>query len=137
MAMQKIMNVVTGTATIGVNEGYAHKNENAVDLSALAELAKKIADEVEGEKGIYISGTIFESRTCYKDDWGCPQGGEATFVFTADCNPIFKGKDQSRETYEFFWKEAFILFVTRFKVALKQSTIFAKVGEDAFYLTND
>ena len=134
---ERIICAISASATFGVNAGYAHENETSVDLKKICELCKKVADEVMEQTGIYVSGTVSEARTFYKTDWGCPVGGEGTFVLMADCNPIFRSEDMDRHLYEYTWIKAFLAMVRLLKAELQQTTVLAKVGPIAYYFTND
>jgi len=105
------------SATIGVVEGYHHKNDG---VSSAAEIVaaewQKAAAVVFTRTGIYISGVVVDSKTVYHTDWGCPVGGETTATVSGEANPAFT-QDLAA------WKEAVVAVVKEVKASLKQSTV--------------
>ena len=134
MKIDRIENALGAEAIIGVNAGYGHKNETGISFDALSELLKKVLNKVETETNIYVSGSIGEARTIYKTEWGCPEGGEVTFRFTADCNPTYSSLPC--EQYHAEWSKAFLLVIEHLMDALEQKTVTARIGGDVFYLHN-
>lgn len=135
MKNDKICGTMSAEAIVGVNAGYGHNNEAGIDFDAIAEILKGILSEVESETGIYVSGSISEARTVYKTEWGCPNGGEKTFRFTADCNPTYSSLSQ--EEYRVEWSKAYLLVIERLMGVFEQTTVTARVGSEVFYLHNN
>lgn len=126
------MKTMKFTATVGVVEGYHHKNEGTNNaLKVVSNLWQEIAKNVLDGCGVYVSAILSTSVTVYHTDWGCPVGGEETVTLVGEANPAFT-VDMTA------WKEAVIAIVKELKVALKQSTIVVTFSEvDEFvYLTN-
>ena len=100
--------------TIGVTEGYFHNNENSnVDF---VELVDKCSKAVEESTGVYISFNITPIVTLYKAEWGCPKGGEKTYVLSAIRNPKFNN-DKA------LWKTSCLCVMTNLKNELRQSSV--------------
>lgn len=107
--------------TIGVTEGYFHNNENS-DID-FVELVDKCCRTVEEMTGIYVSFNIAPIITLYKFEWGCPKGGEHTYVLSAIRNPKFND-GRAR------WKTSCLSVMAGLKEELKQSSVtgeFSKV----------
>ena len=81
--------------TIGVTPGYFHNNENEnIDF---VKLVDECARRVEEATGIYISFNIIPIITLYKTEWGCPEGGEKTYLLSAIRNPKFNNNKDAWE----------------------------------------
>lgn len=83
---------------IGVNPGYFHKNENAVDFFSLyQEVAEKVAEKVAA----YVSAVIEKKKVIYSMEWGCPCGGEDVYSVKGVWNPEYSElKDYKKAVYE-------------------------------------
>ena len=107
--------------TIGVTEGYFHNNENSnIDF---VELVDKCSREVEELTGMYASFNIAPVVTLYKAEWGCPKGGEKTYVLSAIRNPKFNSD-------KWIWSSSCLNVMMKLKNELKQSSVtgeFSKV----------
>lgn len=106
--------------TIGVTEGYFHNNENSdVDF---VNLVDQCCREVEKLSGIYVSFNIAPIITLYKSEWGCPKGGEHTYVLSAIRNPKFNN-DRA------YWRGSCMSVMTELKNKLKQSSVTGEFSE--------
>ena len=77
------MNTVRCTAVLGVNKEYT-----------LEEFAERLMRDLESiyhnnADRDFISFNVLASKTCYREEWGCPREGETTFSLEAVANPIF------------------------------------------------
>ena len=106
--------------TIGVTEGYFHNNENS--NMNFVELVDKCSREAEDLTGIYVSFNIVPAITLYKSEWGCPKGGEKTYILSAIRNPKFN-IDKTN------WKVSCLSVVTNLKNKLKQSSVTSEFSE--------
>lgn len=79
--------------TLGTNSGYDLAGQKEPSLDDVVSAYQILADETESETGVYISAVAQPSRTIYKKDWGCPEGGEYTITFTGSCNPFFSKQE--------------------------------------------
>lgn len=107
--------------TIGITEGYFHNNENS-DID-FVELVDKCCRVVEEMTGIYVSFNIAPIITLYKSEWGCPKGGEHTYVLSAIRNPKFNSD-------KYIWSSSCINVMMKLKKELRQSSVtgeFSKV----------
>ena len=78
----------------------------------------------------FISFNVTRSYTCYKKEWGCPEGGEPTFNLEAVANPEFV-KDLE------LWRVDCIQYLTDLKQIYQQSTVSIQFEDvDFVYLTN-
>jgi hypothetical protein len=102
---------------MGVHEGYFHENEVPTD-SKVCEDIMRIADQVQTETGIYIGLVVFPAKVLYKEEWGCPKGGECVFVITG--NNFFNSKDGDEIAS---WRNTAKALLLRIKDHFKQSTI--------------
>lgn len=98
---------------IGVCEGYNNDEEEIDDFEEY--LQKKLEDLSE-KLGFFISFIVYETKTIYKKEWGCPDGGEKTYNFEATRNPVFNSDDD-------IWKDQIIQIISILKEDLKQSTV--------------
>lgn len=106
--------------TIGITPGYFHNNENTnIDFIKLVDECSR---EVEKECGIYISFNILPTITLYKTEWGCPDGGEMTYILSAIRNPKFNNDS-------LMWKWACVNIVKKLKTALNQSSVTGEFDE--------
>lgn len=101
-------------ATLGINQGYGHVNENNSTVQIVGVEWQKAAAEIFSENGIYVGAVIKDSKTIYHTDWGCPKGGEATAEIFGTCNPNFTAVEE--------YKEAVIKCLRKCAIVLGQST---------------
>lgn len=64
--------------TIAVNSGYNHNNE--IDLTVYE--IGRIWQKIQEEEDIYLSANIVKQVTCYSEKFGCPAGGENSFLIS-------------------------------------------------------
>lgn len=80
----------TAKINIGVCAGYNNSNEEVDNFeSYLYQKLEKISEEL----GFFISFIVYETKTIYKKEWGCPEGGEKTYNLETTRNPMFEGND--------------------------------------------
>jgi hypothetical protein len=84
---------------VGVTPGYFHGNESKSDIESFVQLWQSKAEEVFLSTGIYVSGTVDPVKTVYRSEWGCPKGGEDTFVICGLRNSDFMKDDD-------LWRDA-------------------------------
>lgn len=117
------------TFTIGVTPGYSHNNENA-DAS-FVEMIDAAARIIEEDYGYYISFNIVPTTTLYKEEWGCPAGGEKTYQLSAVRNPIFAPNKNK-------WQLCCSLVANHLRVVLDQTTVTGEFSEvEMSYFNND
>lgn len=109
------MKSVKVSAVVGVNEGYELKNQKQVDLVAVCEKYKSIAQKIFSQTGQYISCTARPVQVLYSPEWGCPLGGENAVEFVGVCNPTFSEINA--------WREAAIEVFRCLKEEFNQSTV--------------
>ena len=115
-------NSVTVRATVGVNAGYNHNNENtAIELlDYLAHRYENVARQEEQDGGLYISAMLTPCRVVYKQEWGCPENGEECVEVSMTYNPTFA--TWSKYPVE-EWIASAKNIICEFARALDQSTV--------------
>ena len=108
--MEDIMNTIRCTAVLGVNREYT-----------LEEFAERLMRDLESiyhnnADRDFISFNVLASKTCYREEWGCPREGETTFSLEAVANPIFV-EDIER------WKNNCIFYIQELQKIHKQKTV--------------
>ena len=112
------------SATLGVNPGYGHANENESTVSIVGREWQKAAAEVFQSDKIYVGAVVKDSRTVYHTEWGCPIGGEATAEISGVCNPEYTDVNQ--------YKEAVVKTLEKCAKVLCQSTTQVVFNEGDF-----
>lgn len=121
------MLTLTAKVTIGINEGYNHSNDSGLKDSFGAFLYNFL-EENEDQVGEYISFVVYPTKTIYKNEWGCPDGGEDTITLEATANPKFVHDLKT-------WKFHVTKYIELLKKELKQSTVMIQFYEtDVQYL---
>lgn len=115
---------------IGICKGYNNSFSN-IDGEFNYYLFNKL-EEISKEQGIYIPFIVYETKTIYKKEWGCINGGEITFNLEAIRNPKFEKDDKK-------WRDNILTIIEILKEDLEQSTVtiqFITVN-DLVYLTSE
>lgn len=121
------MLTLSAKVTIGINEGYDHLNESNLKDS-FNDFLYNFLEENEDQVGEYISFVVYPTKTIYKKEWGCPNGGEDTITLEATANPKFVHDLKT-------WKFHVIKYIELLKEELKQSTVMIQFYEtDVQYL---
>lgn len=129
MSDVKMVKSVACQIVCGVFEGYGSHTAKEIDMVAVAETIKNLATKVMDETGIYVSGTMLQAKTLYHNDWGCPLGGESTFVFCGSANPQFTNVEQ--------YRNAVLKLASLMKKEFQQSTLTVEFKEiELAYLTD-
>lgn len=103
----------TAKINIGVCEGYNNTEEQVNDFASYLQIK---LEDISKELGFYISFIVYEVKTVYKKEWGCPDGGEKTYNLEATRNPVFNPDDN-------LWKDQVLQVIRFLKDDLKQSTV--------------
>lgn len=109
-------NAIEMKCIIGINEGYNHNNDAKDGIKLITELWNKYATLQENVYDMYISAVINKTKIIYKEEWGCPKGGEDTICISSVANPKYV-----TDLYE--WKQICRNIITDIKKELKQSTV--------------
>lgn len=92
--IMKIVKTISFTATLGVNRGYGHANEQKSASQIVGGAWQQAAAEIFQSSGIYVSAIIKDSKAVYHTDWGCPAGGEVISEISGVCNPQYTDINQ-------------------------------------------
>ena len=115
--------------TFGTTEGYFHNNEKNVS-STVAEDVLKFQEEISTEtNGCFVSGILSEGKALYSHSWGCPQGGENIYVFSATHNPEFANLND--------WLTAAKMLAEKIKKGFQQSAVTLEFVESALIYLRD
>ena len=75
-------------------------------------------------------------KVIYREQWGCPAGGENVIRIEASCNPLYDNEQPAAE-YIALWKQAFIAILEALMIELDQTTITLTFTDgELVYLTN-
>lgn len=108
-------------ATIGVVAGYGHEN-TGINESTVMETWIQKAEEQMTKTGIFVSAVATPAKALYSHNWGCPQGGEAVFVFEGSLNTSFKPAEIEIGEYAAAWQKAVLNIVEMVSGEFQQST---------------
>lgn len=76
------------TAVFGVNPGYDNTiTSETISENEVLELIQKTCEEYYEETGRYCSFVVQRVRTLYREEWGCPKGGEDTYRVESTPDP--------------------------------------------------
>ena len=112
-------NTVKWSMMIGTNSGYQLAEQTEMPEEQFADLFRSIAEDVYGETGMYISAVMNRSRSLYREEWGCPAGGEFSFTLTGCCNPLYAAPEEYLKTLE--------EVVKRLKARLRQTAVYVEI----------
>ena len=98
---------------IGICEGYNNNKEKIDDFEDWLQIR---LEQLSEKLGFYISFVVYEIKTIYKKEWGCPDGGEKTYNLEATRNPVFNSDDD-------LWRNQVVQIIHILKEELKQSTV--------------
>ena len=115
-------------ATIGVNEGYNHDNEDKIDF---CETVQNICASYHNITGAYVSFVVSKTTTVYNKDCGCPKGGEVTYTLLAEPNPFFVYNKEKFEEYSKHVKKVLVIIANTYR----QTTI--RITETKSRLTTE
>ena len=88
------------TATFGIHPGYSNTPlEKGPTDSQVRTRIQKISEEYFKETGRYCSFVVFPTRTIYRYEWGCPEGGEETYTIQSTADPERCVTDRSQVEY--------------------------------------
>ena len=87
------------TFNVGVNPGYDHNNEVIHPLISACSAWKEEAEAVAAEGWMYVAAVAQQAVTIYPKQFGCPDGGEDTVVFTGLLNTHFNKGPNDRVMY--------------------------------------
>jgi len=104
-------------SVMGVNEGYFHNNEVPSSARICTDI-QRIADEIHAETGKYVGVVVTPAKVVYKEEWGCPTGGEVVYVISG--NGYFEAEPAEARGA---WKDTVELFILRLKEHFKQTTV--------------
>ena len=95
-------------AVVGLSPRY-HKGEYPYSIHDFNSFWQKEAQEHYNKIGIYVSVITSESYVIYRENSGCPSGGEPAVDVRADCNPHYSYSIEniSEDQYTKTWKELF------------------------------
>lgn len=110
---------------VGVNPGYHHGNQQADPQKIVADLWQKHAEFIFKDAGIYVGATVAPAKTVYREEWGCPKGGEDTVVVCGLRNTEFTPNDD-------LWKINVARVALLVAQELKQSTAYLTFGQVEF-----
>jgi len=79
--------------------------------------------------GVYVSFTVIPIKTVYNTEWGCPIGGEDSFLISAIRNPKFC-KDEGK------WVDACLMVSDSLQNFYNQSTITGNFSKVLMYYNN-
>lgn len=115
------MKTIKAVVVVGLNAGYFHKNQSEATPADFGRLYQQTADEVFEKSGIYVGSLISGASVLYKEDWGCPAGGEDAIRIEADCNPTYASGDPA--VYIDSWKKALVRIIEVLMERLSQTTV--------------
>ena len=123
-------NSIKWTISIGNNSGYELTNQQRISVEEMVERYQKVALHIEEIYGVYISAVIWPSNTIYKNEWGCPKGGEITYTLSGSCNPVFADLKK--------YREALLQLTKALRLEFKQSTLLLEmVPAEVYYDRED
>jgi len=121
------------TATLWVNEGYEHNNEqkqSAKDI--VSKVRQDAAKKVFETTWVYISAAVSDANAVYHTDRGCPEWGEKIAEVSGVRNPEFM-KDVKK------YKQSVLDVLSICQEELKQTTSQVEFSDDVefFYLKRE
>lgn len=117
-------------ATIGINPGYFHNNEDGTsawkeyfddmteeptEMQIFTKVLDRACTNTAYRTGIYPSFVVSQDKCVYCRDFGCPEDGELVFTISSVCNLMFN------ELY--WWEYSVDLVISYLKVRFKQVTV--------------
>ena len=130
------MKSLSFSVEIGVNPSFDQRNSvQSVMIDELGALLQKIELEVEEEIGIPITTVVSgPNRSCYRTEWGAPEGGELTYTIRGNSDYRIQLKEKAFNEAE--WKQAVLMIVDRVRNHYEQEYALVEfidsVGVDSY-----
>lgn len=124
------MRTISFSTEMGVNPSFDCQNNHSASMTAedVGCVVQTLSEEVLQETGVYITAIVSgPNRSCYKEEWGCPKGGEITYQIRGNSDHRLQFRD---EPYDFIeWKRAVLLLLYKMKERLLQEYILVEFTE--------
>ena len=132
-------NTLSVSSVVGLSPRY-HTGSPVFTIDDFNHMWQEEAETVYQKTGIYVSVVTTEASVIYREDSGCPAGGEKAVDIRADCNPYysFSLENISEQDYIQSWQDAFLKILENVAKKLDQSTVTVKFSDDRLiYLTKN
>ena len=127
------------SSVVGLSPHY-HAGSPAFTVDDFNHMWQAEAETIYQKTGIYVSVVTTDASVIYREDSGCPTGGEKAVDVSADCNPYYSFSlgNISEQDYTQSWQDAFLEILENVAKKLDQSTVTVKFSDDRLiYLTTD